>query len=94
MTGELVFPVTVGSLGATLVLVIAVFTVTVVMLQKDKDNLRRLVESVTTQTSSGIIVKSKIMKTLNFVIRRQPQKLWTLKSKRILHILLLKICKL
>ena len=60
MTGELVFPVTVGSLGAALVLVIAVFTVTVVKLQKDKDNLRRLVESVTTQTSSGIIVKSKI----------------------------------
>ena len=44
MTGELVLSVTAASLGATLVLVIAVLTVTIVKLQRDKENLRRLIE--------------------------------------------------
>ena len=51
MIGELVFPVIIGSLGAALVLVIAVFTVTIIKLQKDK---KRLIKSMAVQSSSGI----------------------------------------
>ena len=83
--------VTAAGLGATLVLVIAiVFTVTVIKLQKDKANMKKLIKSLTVQSSSGIAVKGKeIMKTLKSVSRKYPQKLWTLKSTRILHTLLL-----
>ena len=60
VTGELVLPVTAASLGAALVLVIAVFTMTIVKLQRDKESLRRLIESMAVQSSSGIIMKRSI----------------------------------
>ena len=57
VTGELVFPVTVAGLGAALVLMIAVFTVTIIKLQKDK---RWLINSMAVQSSPGIVVNSSI----------------------------------
>ena len=53
MTGELVLPVTAASLGAALVLVIAVSMVMVIKLQKDKINMAKLIKSMTVQNSSG-----------------------------------------
>ena len=43
VTGGMVLPVTAASLGAALVLVIAVFTVTTIKLQKDKANMAKLI---------------------------------------------------
>ena len=53
MAGELVLPVTAASLGAALVLVIAVSIVMVIKLQKDKINMAKLIKSMTVQSSSG-----------------------------------------
>ena len=61
-TGELVLPITAASLGAALVLVIAVFIVTVIQLQKDKANMKMLIKSLTVQSSSGITVKGDMNK--------------------------------
>ena len=62
MTGELVLPVTAASLGAALILVIAVFTVTTVKLQKDKANMAKLIKSrsMAVQSSTGVIVKRDV----------------------------------
>ena len=57
---ELIFPVIAASLGAALVLMIAIFMVIIIKLQKDKANLRRLIKSMAVQSSSGIIVKRDI----------------------------------
>ena len=51
MTVELIFPVTTASLGASLALVIAISTMIIVKLQKDK---RRLVRSVAVHSSVTI----------------------------------------
>ena len=71
MAGELVLPVTAASLGAALVLVIAVSIVMVIKLQKDKINMVKLIKSMTVQTSSGIALKRDVMKTFKSVIRGQ-----------------------
>ena len=55
MTGELVLPVTAASLGAALILVISILTVMIVKLQRDKENLRRQINSMAVQSSSGIM---------------------------------------
>ena len=57
---ELIFPVTAASLGATLFLVIAIFTVIIIKLHKDKANMRRLMKSMAVQSSSRIIIKRDI----------------------------------
>ena len=49
-SGELVLPITAASLGAALVLVIAVFIVTVIKLQKDMANMKMLIKSLTAST--------------------------------------------
>ena len=46
-------PVTAASLGAALVIVIAVSMVMVIKLQKDKINMAELIKSMTVQSSSG-----------------------------------------
>ena len=85
--------VTAASLGATLVLMIAIFTVIIIKLQKDKANLRRLTKSMTDQSSFGITVKRDINQEYENSDQKAA-KLWRLKSMKTLHILLLKICKL
>ena len=60
MTGELVLPVTAASLGAALVIVIAISMVMVIKLQKDKINMAKLIKSMTVQNSSGIAVKRDV----------------------------------
>ena len=60
MAGELVLHVTAASLGATLVLVIAVSIVMVIKLQMDKINMAKLIKSMTVQNSSGIAVKRDV----------------------------------
>ena len=60
MAGELVLPVTAASLGAALVLVIAVSIVMVIKLQMDKINMAKLIKSMTVQNSSGIAVKRDV----------------------------------
>ena len=56
-TEELVLPITAASLGASLVLVIAVFIVMAMKFQKDKANMKMLIKSLTVQSSAGITVK-------------------------------------
>ena len=60
MTGKLVLPVTAASLGAALILVIAVSIVTVIKLQTEKANMAKLIKSMAIQRSSGAIVKRDI----------------------------------
>ena len=60
MTGELILPVTAASLGAALVLVIAVTIVMVIKLQKDKISMAKLIKSMTVQNSSGIVMKRDV----------------------------------
>ena len=54
MIGELILPVIAASLGATLVIVTAIFMVTIVKLQKDKAHMRRPIKSMSVQTSETI----------------------------------------
>ena len=61
-TEELVLPITAAGLGSALVLVIAVFIVTVIKLQRDKANMKMLIKSLTVQSSVGITVKGDVNK--------------------------------
>ena len=58
-TEELVLPITAASLGASLVLVIAVSIVMAIKFQKDKANMKKLIKSLTVQSSSEITVKGE-----------------------------------
>jgi NADH:ubiquinone oxidoreductase subunit 6 (subunit J) len=58
-TKELVLPAT---LGAALVLVIAVSIVMVIKFQKDKANMKKLIKSLTVQSSSEITMKGDVNK--------------------------------
>ena len=59
---ELILSIIAASLGAALVLVIAVFIVTVIKLQKDKANMKMLIQPLTVQSSVGTAVKGDVNK--------------------------------
>ena len=61
-TEELVLPITAASLGAALVLVIAVSIVMAMKFQKDKANMKMLIKSLTVRSSSEIAVKGDMNK--------------------------------
>jgi hypothetical protein len=61
-TGELVLSITAASLGAVLVLVIAAFIVMVIKLQNAKANMKKLMKSLTVQSSTGITMKRDVNK--------------------------------
>ena len=56
----MVLPITAASLGGALVLVIAVFIVMIIKLQKDKANMKKLIKSLIVQSSAGITVKGDV----------------------------------
>ena len=62
----MVLPITAASLGAALVLVIAVFIVIVIKLQKDKINMKMLIKSLTVQSISGMAVKGDVVNKGNY----------------------------